>query len=44
MEKNEIEKLVEDQIKDAKLELWQGWFKIFMQFGGAIIVVFGRRF
>ena len=41
MEKNEIEKLIEDKIKDVKLDLWQNWFKIFLSFGGAIIVIFG---
>jgi len=41
IEKDELEKQIENRIRDAKLDLWESRFKIFLWFGGALIVILG---
>ncbi len=41
MQKQDYERLIDDKIKDAKLELWESRFKYFMAFAGTIVLIFG---
>ena len=41
MEKKEIEKLVENKIRDENLKMWDARFRYFMALGGALIVILG---